>query len=211
MAAVDYVEAQDVATHLIDDGELMDGDSGKYQPLLEALVSRASELVDYWFGYPTGHFKAASATIKYFDGNGGLELWPGHMADVPSEVAVAEAGDLSTYTIWSADDYLVKPYNAAAEGYPYRSLLIDTINGSKSRWYKYHRSVKITAKWGWSETPPNVIQEAVIVQCARWFMRGKQAFQDAGAVTELMRMRYLQKIDPEIELLLSRMPGGVTI
>lgn len=211
MAAVDYVSAQDVVDHLMDSENLMDGDSGRYQPILESLVTRASELMDRWFGYPLGSFMATAEVARYFNGNGELELWPGNMADVPSEVAVAEAGDITDYTVWTATDYLVRPYNAAAEGLPYKSLFIDQLNGSKWVWYNFPRGIKITAKWGWSEDVPHVIAEACIVQAARWFKRGQQAFQDAGAVTELMQMRYLKKIDPEVELLLSRMPGGITI
>jgi hypothetical protein len=190
---------------------MMDGDDAKYQPLLEALVPRVSELVDRWFGYPLGSFKADSATAKYFDGNGELEIWPGNMAAAPATVEVAEAGDITDYTLWDSTDYMLRPYNALAEGLPYRSLFIDQLNGSKWIWYKFPQAVKITAKWGWSEEVPHVIAEACIVQCARWFKRGQQAFQDAGAVTELMQMRYLKKIDPEVEMLLSRMPGGITI
>ena len=138
-------------------------------------------------------------------------MWPGNMADVPTEVAVAEAGDITDYTVWDVTDYMVLPYNSAEDGHPYKSLIIDQLNGSKWIWYSFPKAIKITCKWGWSENVPHVIAEACIVQTARWFKRGQQAFQDAGAVTELMQMRYLKKIDPEVELLLSRMPGGITI
>jgi hypothetical protein len=204
----DYATAQEVSDHLID-ADLMDGDV--YQGLLEALVTRASRLIDNWFGWPENFYVSGAAAARYFDGNGEQEFWPGHMAAAPTEVAVAEVGDITNYTVWTATDYIVYPLNAAAEGRPFRSLMIDLINGTKTIWYKYPKSVKITAQWGWSIAAPEPITEACIVQTARWFRRGQQQFQDAGAVTELMQMRYLKKLDPEVELLLTKMPGGITI
>ena len=208
--AEEYISAADIIDHLLEEG-LKDGSDGKYEPLMDAICIRVSRHIDNWFSYPAGSFKATEATAKYFDGNGEIELWPGYMAAAPTEVAVAEAGVLASLTTWSATDYIIRPYNALAEGFPYRSLLIDLINGTKSRWTNFPMAVKITCQWGWSEEVPPTIEEACIIQGARWFKRGQQAFQDAGAVTELMMMRYLKKIDPDVEILLAKMPGGITI
>ncbi len=206
----DYVEAQDVATHLMEPG-LMDGDQGKNQPILEQLVTRASRLIDNWFGYPENTFAVDTATDKYFDGSGTSELYVPFLAEAPTAVAVAEAGVLTSLTDWASTDYILWPYNALDEGYPYRALYIDLLSGTKSVWYKYRKAVKITAKWGWSLIVPAPIEEAVVIQAARWFKRGQQAFQDAGAVTDLMSLRYLKKLDPDVELILQKMPGGITI
>jgi hypothetical protein len=206
----DYVEAQDIATHMIEPG-LMDGDQGRNQPILEQLVTRASRLIDNWFGYPENTFAVSVASAKYFNGSGTQIQRVGFMAEAPTEVAVAEAGLLTSLTVWSATDYMLYPYNALDEGYPYRELHIDLIGGTKSVWYAHPKAVKITAKWGWSTTPPEPIKEAVIIQASRWFKRGQQAFQDAGAVTDLMSLRYLKKLDPDVEIILQKMPGGITI
>lgn len=206
----DYITAQDIATHMLEPG-LMDGDSGKSQPILEQLVTRVSRLIDNWFGYPENTFAVDTASDKYFDGSGTQELVVPFMAAIPTAVEVAEAGLLTSLTAWAATDYILYPYNALEEGYPYRALHIDSIGGTKSIWYKYPRAVKITTKWGWSLIPPPPIEEAAIIQAVRWFKRGQQAFQDAGAVTELMSLRYLKKLDPDVELILKKMPGGITI
>lgn len=207
-----YIDADDVSIHLCEP-DLLDAEGdAKYEPLLDVLCDRVSRLVDNWFGYSGGSFKAATEPVaRYFDGNGEAELWPGHMAAAPTEVAVAEAGILASLTVWAATDYILKPYNAEAEDFPYRSLMIDRINGTKFIWYNLPKAVKITCRWGWSITPPDPIIEACVIQCARWFKRGQQAFQDAGAVTELMQMRYLKKLDPDVQILLKMMPGGITI
>ena len=206
----DYTKAQDIASHLMEPG-LMDGDDGKNQSILTALATRASRLIDNWFGYPENTFSVETETIKYFDGSGNSELFVTFLADTPSAVAVAEAGDFTSLTDWETTDYILWPYNAMDEGFPYRALYIDLINGTKLVWPKFRRAIKITAKWGWSISAPEPIQEATIIQAARWFKRGQQAFQDAGAVTELMSLRYLKKIDPDVELILRKMPGGITV
>ena len=50
--------------------------------------------------------------------------------------------------------------------------------------------------------PPEVVRQAVIIQAARWFKRGQQAYQDTGAAAELGQMTYTQKLDPEIQAML---------
>jgi hypothetical protein len=207
--ADEYATTQQVAQHLLEAGLI---DSDEFETLLSDLAVRASRLIDAWFGKYDGYFKAdAAASIRYYNGNDEVEIFPDHMAVAPTEVAVAEAGDLTNYTVWASTDYILYPLNAVADGQPFRSILIDRINGTKWKWYKFPQAVKITAQWGWHVEVHPVIEEACIVQVARWFKRGQQAFQDAGAVTDLTQLRYLKKIDPEVQLLLSKMPGGITI
>lgn len=205
----DYCTSEEVADHLIEDG-LIDAD--KYEALLADLITRASRLIDAWFGKAEGYWHADATPVeRFYDGNGAIEFFPDHMAAAPTEVAVAEAGDLTDYTVWATTDYILYPLNAIAEGRPYRSILIDKLNGTKTLWYRYPSSVKITSRWGWGIELPAPIAEACIVQTVRWFKRGQQAFQDAGAVTDLTQLRYLKKIDPEVELIMKKMPGGITI
>lgn len=209
--AQDYASVEAIADHLRTPELIESEDRAR---LLQQLATRASRLIDAWFGYREGAFKAEdTASIRYYPGNNQSELWVDFMAAAPSQVEVAEAGDLTAYTVWAATDYYLLPVNALADGRPYRSLKINSLVSTKPYWYQFEDlpTVKITCRWGWSTILPPMIEEACIVQVARWYKRGEQAFQDAGAVTELMNLRYLKKIDPEVELLLSRMPGGITI
>lgn len=209
--AQDYASVEAVADHLRQPELIESEDRAR---LLQQLVTRASRLIDAWFGYREGAWKAEEvASVRYYPGNNQEELWVDFMAVAPTQVEVSEDGDLTAYTVWAATDYYCLPLNALSDGRPYRSLKINTMVSSKPYWFGFGdlATVKITCRWGWSTILHPMIEEACIVQTARWYKRGEQAFQDAGAVTELMDLRYLKKIDPEIELLLSRMPGGITI
>lgn len=175
--------------------------SGKYEPLLEALILRASRLVDRATGREEGAYKSSTATARYFDGSGNKFQWVDEMADAPTAVAVSEDGAL-TYTAWASTDYMLWPYNAAAQGRPYVRLDVDQLNGNHALFYRFPKSVKITAKWGYSMAVPEEITQALVIQTVRWFKRGQQSYQDVGAVFDLGQLRYVQRLDPDVALIL---------
>jgi hypothetical protein len=55
--------------------------------------------------------------------------------------------------------------------------------------------------------PDDAACYATIVQAARWFKRGQQAFADAGASAELGQLMYVKRLDPDVEAIL--MAGGL--
>lgn len=175
--------------------------SADYADMLGALITRASRAVDLACKRPDNFFAVETATARLFDGSGGREQWVDHMAAAPTLVEVDESGDL-TYTTWASSDYMVWPYNAAAVGKPYQRLDIDQLNGTKSLWYRFPRSVRITAKWGYSTAAPGPIKQATIIQVMRWFKRGQQAYQDTGAIFDLGQLQYVKQTDPDIVNLL---------
>jgi hypothetical protein len=173
-----------------------------YDTLMNALITRASRLIDRAAGRANDAFYASTATARTFDGSGCREQWVDEMAAAPTLVEVSETGSLTTYETWASTDYMLWPYNAAAEGRPYMRLDVDQLNGNKAVWYKFPKSVKITAKWGYSIAPPDEIKQACIIQSVRWFKRSQQAFQDAGAIVELGQLRYVQRLDPDVQTII---------
>lgn len=179
--------------------------SGKYEPLLDALIGRSSRLIDRITGREEGAYKVAAATVRTFDGSGCGFQWVDEMAEAPTAVAVSETGALTSYTAWAATDYMPWPYNAAAKGLPYLRLDVDQLNGDHALFYRFPKSVRVTAKWGYSTAVPADVQQAVIVQTVRWFKRGQQAFQDAGAIFELGQLRYVKQLDPDVQLIVDHL------
>ena len=189
----DYISVEEVMA------EMPDTDwSGKYRDVLAGLVTRASRAIDRLTGREPGAYQVATATVRYFDGSGGVCLWVDEMAAVPTAVAVSEDGSVTTYTDWAATDYTVWPYNAAAKGLPYLRLDVDQLNGSHALFYRFPKSVKVTARWGYSTAVPGDVQQAALVQTVRWFKRAQQAFQDAGAIFDLGQLRYVKQVDPDV-------------
>lgn len=172
-----------------------------YDAILTVLAKRASRAIDRFTGRDAGAFYVAVDTIRYYDGSGERDQWIDELAAAPTSVAVAEAGDLTDYTAWASSDYMVWPYH----GGPYARLDIDQLYGSKSIWYRFPKSVKVVGKFGYSTEPPDDVVMATIIQAARWFKRGQQAFRDTGAITELGQLTYTKSLDPDVAELIKHL------
>src|SRR3990167_1236048 len=180
------------------------GISSAYDILLTDLIRRASRALDRYTKWEAGSFARASTDeeTRYYDGSGGSQQWIDPYVVAPSLLAVSESGGLasSDYTSYPSTDWFVWPPNAAAKGEPYYRIDLDTLNGNKQVFYKYPKSVKVTAPFGHSlaSAIPDEIVQATVIQAARWFKRGQQAFQDTSAIVELGQLRYTQKLDPDV-------------
>jgi hypothetical protein len=179
-----------------------------YETIIKAMLERASRQIDRLIKRWPGFFYAKTESTRYFTGRGDSELWISEapLATAPTSVAVAESGvvDDSTdsggdYTAWASNDYLLWPYNAVQHSEPFLRLDIDVLNGTKAIWYAYPKGIKIVGKFGFATTTPPDIKQATLVQCIRWFKRAQQAYADTGAILDLGQLRYVQKLDPDVE------------
>lgn len=179
-----------------------------HDPILTALITRASRLFDKQVKRWPGYFAAGTDETRYFDGAPhGIEQLIDELAAAPTSVAVTQTGVIDNaagiggeYVPYSTSDYLLWPYNAPQVGRPYQKLVLDIQNGSQASWYGFRKGVKIVGKFGYS-TPantPDEIRQAVIIQVVRWFKRGQQAFQDVGAIVDLGQLKYVQRLDPDL-------------
>lgn len=184
--------------------------SSDHDAALESLLSKASRAIDLAVKKWPGYF-AAEASTYYFNGSGLTEQWVSELAEVPTEVAVAEAGIVDgsdgtggDYTVWASNTYFCWPYNALNENKPFRRLDINLQLGLKYYWHPGIRTVKITAPFGWSTEArlPEDIKLITAIQAMRWYKRGQQAFQDAGAIAELSQIRYVKDLDPDLKVIL---------
>ena len=174
--------------------------STTYDTLLAVLAKRASRAIDRYLKRKPGAFYVNTDVTLYFTGSGSRTLWIGELAAAPTSVSVAETGDIVTpdYTLWAETDYMCWPFNALDAGMPYVRLDIDQLNGSKSVWYSFPKSVKIVGKFGYSTSVPDDVMQVACIQTARWLKRGQQAFQDTGAIMELGQLTYTQRLDPDV-------------
>lgn len=207
MAVNDYCTAAEIKA------VMPDGNWGSsYDTLLATLATRASRAIDRFTGRKPGAFKVDADVTQYFDGSDGPELWIGELAAAPTSVSVAEGGVVDSaagtggnYTAWAATDYLLWPYNALDEGQPYVRLDVDIHNGSKAFWHAYPKAVKIVGKFGYATSTPSDIAQAAIIQAARWFKRGQQAFRDTGAIVELGQLTYTRALDPDVAAMIEHL------
>lgn len=205
-SAKPYCSIADVQQHL------PDGTWGtSYEKLLDALCVRASRDIDLYTERKAGAYCADTDVTLYFAGKGRSELWIDELAALPTTLAVAESGLVDnaantggTYTTWAARDFFLWPDNALEDGKPFLRIDVDLVQGSKSFFYPARRSVKITGKFGYSQTVPPEVKEATIAHAVNLFKRGQQAFQTAGANIELGRLVYI-KPEPQVQNLIAHL------
>ena len=194
--AADYCTAAEVKA------AMPDGNWGAdYDALLALLAARASRAIDRYTKREPGAYAVAADTTRYFTAEDPIELYIGELAAAPTTVSIAEAGDLTDLTALASADYILEPYNALAEGLPYNFIRLDVLNGDWAYWPGFQKSVVIVGKFGYSATVQDDVKQASIIQCARWFKRGQQGFQDTGAITELGQLTYVKNIDPDVMLM----------
>jgi hypothetical protein len=197
----DYVTVAELRADMVDGGL---SSSTDYDVLLGELVTAASRLIDKEVGGWDNYFyPTTDGETRYYDGSGELEQYIDPCVTLTS-VSVSDGGRCSTcYTDWTENtDFYVWPYNYSSIGKPIEKLVIDNDSGSKGKWDKVRKGVKVTAIFGYSLTPPGDIEQACKIQTMRWYMRSKQAYQDTSASERLGQMLYTQELDPDVKRLL---------
>lgn len=171
--------------------------------ILTELANRASRAIDRYTKREQGYWNSDADEIRTFDGSGTRLQIIDHLAAAPTTIEVAEAGDVTSYTAWATTDFFTSPYNALQLGDPIRRLDIDQLNGTKSIWFRFPRSVRVTGKFGGATTRPEDINQATIMQVIRWLKRLQQGMQDTGGILEIRQLKFTKAIDPEIGEMLS--------
>jgi len=194
LAANDYCTAAEVKA------AMPDGNWGAtYDALIALLAARASRAIDRYTKREPGAYYVDTDTTRYFTAGSEIDLYIGELAAAPTSVSIAEAGDLTDLTALAATDYFMEPPNALLEGLPYNFIRLDSLNGDWHYWPKFQKSVVVVGKFGYSAAIPDDVKQCSIIQCARWFKRGQQGFQDTGAIVELGQLRYTRTMDPDVQ------------
>lgn len=103
-------------------------------------------------------------------------------------------GDYGTATT----AYRVAPYNAASKDKPYTHLVFD----SGTYPPQVEGSVKVEALWGWTAIP-KTIENANLIQAARFLKRRDAAFGVAGSPEMGNELRLLSRVDPDVAVMLA--------
>lgn len=207
----DYCDLQDIKTQLVD--TLGGTTDTQYDAQLAALITSASRAIDGYVGVEDDYFHISAkdhgstdgSQTRYFDGTGDYSIRIDDYVDIVSlQVSYGGGVASSDYTTISSSDYFMQPYNAQSKRKPYNTIEIDAYNSSVEPFARYKKSVKITAMFGYSLTPPDDVTQACITMVVRYFMRAKSAFQDAGANPTMGQMFYVRELDPDVKTLLHK-------
>jgi hypothetical protein len=199
----DYCSSSDVKAEM-PDSSLASSTDATYDTAIGTLITAVSRLIDKQVGREPNWFASTDSETRYYDGSGEVtqEIDECHTL---TSVAVSESGSIvnSEYTAWTLDtDYYVSPYNYSALGLPIDRLIADW-NGTKYKFPRYRKAVKVVAQFGYSATPPDDIKQACIIQSMRWFGRAKQMFQDQGGGDWAGQTVFARsELDPDVKIIL---------
>jgi hypothetical protein len=193
----DYCTVAEISSTMQDSGLAI---TSAYNTEIAAVITRVSRKFDEETNRAPGAYFVASTdeTTHYYTGSGNSCQRIDEISAAPSLVAVSGGGGVqsSDYTTIPSTDYFCTPDNALLDGKPYTKLIMDTINGAYSTFYRYRRSVKITAPFGYSATVPGNVKQAVIARVIITFFRGQGGFM-ASSGSEEMGFKRWAKTDEE--------------
>jgi len=136
-------------------------------------VSRKLEDICGRIFYSTG-----AATTRYFTAEAGNYLVVPDLISIDTDgLTTDEDGDRTYERTWATTDYDLWPYNASEFTEPYTELR--TTPKGNYAFPTISKGVKIVGNWGWSTTPPEIV-EAVFLEASRIW----QAAQSPSGVHE---------------------------
>lgn len=155
-------------------------------------VSAASRAVDRATLRQFG--RDAAVTTRYYTAeyDWTIRKWIVRVDDMMSvdALVVMSAGQAITgATPW--------PLNAAAEGKPWTELRLPAEPADHTE-----HLVSVTERFGWLAIPKTV-QDATLLQMARFFKRADAPFGVAGSPDSGSEIRLLAKVDPDVAVMLS--------
>lgn len=168
-------------------------------------VRAASRRIESYCGMPRGRgwWRDTAVTTRTFVACSGSRcLIPEGISTTTGLVVQTDGGGDGTYenTLTSGTDYILQPYNALVDGWPYTEILL-----ADNYTFPIHSSgragVQITARFGWPAVPDDV-REAALILAHRLFKRKESAtgvvgFDGMGATVRLTRT------DPDVAELLA--------
>jgi hypothetical protein len=169
-------------------------------------VTAASRAIDHECNRQFGAESVAVARTYTYDPCLYLEGSPAIAIDDLSSstglIVALDEDDTAGYatTITIGTDFTLWPYNASRDGKPWTHLL--TRGPSQYRFPRYPNSIRVTGIFGWLSVPP-VVKTACLIQAARFFVRRDAAFGVAGSPEAGSELRLLDRLDPDVALLLT--------
>ena len=192
--APDYIEPATLATYA-------GGAADSTDPMLAVAISAASRAVDKHCRRQFGNLDAAEA--RYYRAHWSIHrrTWVVAVDDLmdATDLAVDVDDDTGTYP-GAITSYRLLPSNAAADGEPWTHIAVpddgtyvpdDTPD-----------AVRVTALWGWTDIPQQVVQ-ATLIQAHRFYSRRESPYGVTGSPDAGGELRLLSRLDPDVAVSLT--------
>lgn len=126
--------------------------------------------------------------------------------DDAATVSQVETYDGSAWTVWAADDWQGEPLNGRNLGMDWPTTRMRAV-GDYAFPVTAKAWVRVTAAWGWTQTP-QVVQQATLLQASRLFRRRDSVLGFAGG-PETGLIRVGRALDGDVAQLLAPYRAGV--
>jgi hypothetical protein len=192
--APDYVTEAELKTQLrIEDDE--------DDTAIAVAIAAASRAIDQFCGRQFGQVAAPEARVYTAEWDQGQGLYVIPIDDcmsVSGLSVMADDDDDQTYDK-EIDSYRLFPFNAEQKSRPWTRLIVksDSTNSPLCD----EGAVEVTAVWGWESVPQCVVQ-ACLIQAGRFFVRRDSLYGIAGSPDVGSELRLLDRVDPDVALLL---------
>jgi hypothetical protein len=167
-------------------GQLSDKDSKVEIALLERAINSASRAVDDWCG--RRFWQDASVQVRTYRPEESCSVRVDDISTATGLLVKTDSGDDGTYeTSWTiGTDFQLEPLNASADGGAYAWQELVAIGSKRFPSCVRRPALQVTAKFGWSAVPDEVVQ-ATVLRAVALFSRknspnGVAGFGDFGAV-----------------------------
>jgi hypothetical protein len=181
----DYISATDVAAYLHVDDTIDNAEFGIW-------ATAASRAIDKRTNRQFGQLAAPAARTyrrtPFYDRTSGL--WTLEIDDVQDSTGMLVNG-----TAYTSSGAVLLPDNAPANGVPWQR--IGFVNWPYPSYPGQPQTNVITARFGWSAIPSQVIAAAKL-QCSRWNARRDSPYGVAGSADNGSEMRLLARLDPDV-------------
>ncbi len=190
-------------------------------------ITAISRAIDRFCNRPDGFVAPDTATARLFAGTGAAVLRIDEAAAI-SSVAVKAATTDTTYTAWTADQWIPFSGDPNAPDFnhtPYTGLMAAPTSGlrftsgrldDERSWPSGRRGglsslsrraaappmVQVTARWGYALTAPPQIEEACITEVARLVKQAESNYAETLVSEALGKLIMTAKLHPSTELFL---------
>jgi hypothetical protein len=175
---------------------------------LESCLDAADQLINNYVDTKVGFGQTASQT-RYYTADRFDFVLTDPIVSV-SQLATDINGDGTYSQVWTSNDYILAPRNAALDSRPYTEIDTSPFSNADYNFPVGYLEVKVTGVFGWPSVPAAVKQAALIQAGAIWASRtapfGAVGSESLGGV-----LRMSAALHPEARALLEayRLRGGL--
>jgi hypothetical protein len=111
----------------------------------------------YIENYTNESWKDLTADTRYYDGDGGTELYIDNFEGTPAEVTTLDQDGDDDQTLTINEDYRVYPWNDNPNKTVKNRLVLIAGNNRIGYWPKGERRIKVTADYGMTTAPADIV------------------------------------------------------